>query len=318
MAEQGKIPRRLRHLKNRPPFCASCAFGKARKRPRLTKKSSNSSSIRKPEHNIPGKCVSVDHLVSAQPGFIPQMSGHLTNMRIWAASVFVDHFTDYVFVHLMRDLTIDETLIAKAAFERMMHNKGHKVQGYRGDNGLFGDKGFRDSCDAMVQELTFCVVSDHHQNNVVERRIQELTLLARTMLLHAKRHWPDMITTMLWPFALKCAADRLNKFSQNKDGFSPEELLCNMRYDINVGDRHTFGCPVFVLDHRLQGGPGGPPKWDPRACVGIYLGRSPFHANNVALVLNPRTGHISPQYHVVFDDDFTTVPFMSSGTVPPN
>ena len=58
------------------------------------------------------------------------MSGHLTNMRIWAASVFVDHFTDYVFVHLMRDLTIDETLIAKAAFERMMHNKGHKIQSY--------------------------------------------------------------------------------------------------------------------------------------------------------------------------------------------
>ena len=38
----------------------------------------------------------------------------------------------------------------------------------------------------------------------------------------------------------------------------------------------------------------------------------------MALVLNPRTGHISPQYHVVFDDDFTTVPFMSSGTIPPN
>jgi hypothetical protein len=91
-----------------------------------------------------------------------------------------------------------------------------------------------------------------------------------------------------------------------------------MRYDINIGDRHTFGCPVFVLDHRLQGGPGGPPTWDLRARVGIYLGRSPFHANNVALVPNPRTGHISPQYHVVFDEDFTIVPFMSSGTVPPN
>ena len=38
-------------------------------------------------------------------------------------------------------------------------------------------------------------------------------------ILHAKRHWPVMITTMLWPFALKCAADRLNKCSQNKDVF---------------------------------------------------------------------------------------------------
>ena len=67
----------------------------------------------------------------------------------------------------MRDLTIDETLISKAAFERMMHNKGHKVQGYRGDNGRFGDKGFRDSCDVMAQELTFCAVGGHHQHGVL-------------------------------------------------------------------------------------------------------------------------------------------------------
>ena len=38
--------------------------------------------------------------------------------------------------------------------------------------------------------------------------------------------------------------------------------------------------------------------------MGIYVGRSPSHASNVALILNPRTGHVSPQFHVVFDDDF--------------
>ena len=61
-----------------------------------------------------------------------------------------------------------------------------------------------------------------------------------------------------------------------------------------------------------------PPKWDPRSRLGIYVGRSPFHAGNVALVLNPQTGHISPQYHVVFDDTFSTVPFLRSGEEPPN
>ena len=35
-------------------------------------------------------------------------------------------------------------------------------------------------------------------------------------------------------------------------------------------------------------------------------------------MLNPTTGHCSPQFHVVFDDEFTTVPFMREGTVPPN
>jgi hypothetical protein len=38
----------------------------------------------------------------------------------------------------------------------------------------------------------------------------------------------------------------------------------------------------------------------------------------VALVYNPSTGHVSPQFHVVFDDDFTTVPYMEAGTIPPN
>ena len=48
--------------------------------------------------------------------------------------------------------------------------------------------------------------------------------------------------------------------------------------------------------------------------MGHYL----FHAGNVALVWNPTTGQVRPQYHVVFDDDFTNVPYMEAGTLPPN
>ena len=60
------------------------------------------------------------------------------------------------------------------------------------------------------------------------------------------------------------------------------------------------------------------PKWDPRSRVGIYLGHSPTHAGSVALVLNPKTLYVSPQYHVVFDDHFTTVPSMRDGSIPDN
>ena len=38
----------------------------------------------------------------------------------------------------------------------------------------------------------------------------------------------------------------------------------------------------------------------------------------MALVLNPKTGLVSSQLHVVFDDDFTTVPHLRKGTVMPN
>ena len=91
---------------------------------------------------------------------------------------------------------------------------------------------------------------------------------------------------------------------------------------VNVQDDlrhyHPFGCPVFVLSSGLQSPGSQIPKWDPRARVGIYLGHSPCHAGLVALVLNPKTLRVSPQYHVVFDDDFTTVPYMKNGEIPPN
>ena len=36
------------------------------------------------------------------------------------------------------------------------------------------------------------------------------------------------------------------------------------------------------------------------------------------MIINPETGHVSPQFHMVLDDEFTTVPFVKEGTIPPN
>ena len=52
--------------------------------------------------------------------------------------------------------------------------------------------------------------------------------------------------------------------------------------------------------------------------MGIHLGQSPAHAANFVLVLNPKTGLVSPQFHVVFDDNFTTVPHLRKVTVHTN
>ena len=73
------------------------------------------------------------------------------------------------------------------------------------------------------------------------------------------------------------------------------------------------------MDARLQSfGGGGPPKWDPRARLGIYLGHSPSHVVKVALVMNPKYGLISTQFHLVLDENFKTVPHLWAGTVPKN
>ena len=42
--------------------------------------------------------------------------------------------------------------------------------------------------------------------------------------------------------------------------------------------------------------------------VSAYVGRSTIHAGNVSLILNISMGHVSPQFHVVFDEYFSTVP----------
>ena len=55
-------------------------------------------------------------------------------------------------------------------------------------------------------------------------------------------------------------------------------------------------------------------EWDPRANIGIHLGKSPLHAKNIALVLDRKTGYVSPQFHVVFDEHFTTAKDFSTGS----
>jgi hypothetical protein len=61
-----------------------------------------------------------------------------------------------------------------------------------------------------------------------------------------------------------------------------------------------------VLDPRLQDGKKIP-KWEPRSRQGQFLGYSKVHATTIGLIRNIRTGYISPQFHVVYDEEFTTV-----------
>ena len=57
----------------------------------LAKKRKEKQFDTKTGEKKPGDGVSVDHIVSTQPGLIPQMSGFITNQRLWGATTFVDH-----------------------------------------------------------------------------------------------------------------------------------------------------------------------------------------------------------------------------------
>jgi len=136
------------------------------------------------------------------------------------------------------------------------------------------------------------------------------------MLLHAIHHWPNTISDELWPFALKLAID-IHNSTPGPSNLSPNEIFSRHKSTKNrFWDLHPFCCPVFVLEASLQDG-HHIPKWKPCSRIVIYLGNSPDHATTVPLVLNPNTGLVSPQYHLVFNDKLSTTNCLLMDTIPP-
>ena len=89
--------------------------------------------------------------------------------------IFVDHFSDFIYSHLIRGTTSQETLDAKHAYERVAKAHGVKVESYHADNLRFNDNNFTGDCVRAGQEITFCGVGAHHQNAIVERKNKDLT-----------------------------------------------------------------------------------------------------------------------------------------------
>ena len=164
------------------------------------------------------------------------------------------------------------------------------------------------SLNANNQTITFCGVGAHHRNGIVEQRIPTVTEIARTVLLHAQRNWPECVDTIIWTFDVKAASERLNFLQLDLDGNAPTAKLYNIKnIKPNAHKYHTFGCPFYVLNYKLHSGSIGPPKWYPRSRVGVYLGHYPMHVGSLALVITPVIGYVSPQYHVLYEKTLLTV-----------
>ena len=303
MAKQGVIPSRF--AKCDIPVCAACTYAKIVKRPWRGK---STSGFQKSKVSRPGQIVSVDQLVSPTPGLIAQMTGRLTTKRYKYATIFVDQYSKVGYIHIQKTSTAEETIEGKNIFEAKMKAVGADILAYQADNGIFRAHAWVQSCKDAQQQLTFTGVNAHHQNGHAEKRIRDLQDTARTMIMHANKRWPSGVSTNLWPYAIRMASDMYNN-SPHKglpEGKTPNQVASGSDVNINVKHIHTFGCPVYVLSSELQQNkPFG--KWKQRAQVGIYLGPSPHHNRNVALVLSRTTGLVSPQFHIRFDDNFDTV-----------
>jgi hypothetical protein len=263
----------------------------------------------------PGDCVSVDTLESTTPGLIAQLRGNTTKSRYRFATVFVDHFSNFSYVHLHQTNDGDNIVKAKLAFEREAGTMGITIRHYNADNGLFADSQFQKALQLKGQTISFCGVNAHHMSGKAERRVKELQDLGRTCLIHASNRWPDAISSNLWPYAVRSANDVLNNTPNLQSGKSPIEVFSNSQILPRHKSFHTFGCPVYVLDGDLASGKKIN-KWEERSKVGVYLGQSPQHSRSVALVLDLQTGLVSPQFHVKFDSTFQTLRTSFGNDIP--
>ena len=298
------------------PKCATCQYARARRRTPNVKSSTPNPetvpSIRAEDLN-PGDQVSVDQYESSVRGRLPNTRGRESSTRKYVGgTLFYDHASGKIFAQHQVSLDGPTTQRAKHTFENEARFDGVEIKKYHMDNGSpLTSKEFTETLDNEEdpkQDYRLSGVGAKHQNAVAERAIGTVQNMARAMLLHFRIFWPDEFDSGLWPFALDYAVWIYNHTpTKERASFSPEELFTRTKTGCKMLRRcRVFGCPAYVLDARLQDGKKIP-KWSSRARTGVFLGFSKRHSSLVANILNVKTGHISPQFHVVYDEKFQTV-----------
>ncbi|KAL7461742.1 hypothetical protein ACHAXS_003253, partial [Conticribra weissflogii] len=297
-----------------PPKCMACSLATLKARSPQVKRSRalqpREGALSVDQYN-PGDCVASDQFVVKTPGRLTTGYGRNSDDNCYhGGTLYTDVSSGLVRVVPQVSLGAGETLLGKARFEEWIFNlAGVTVNRYHSDNGVYASPDFKQDCSDKDQVQSFSGVGAQHQNAHAERNIQTLSYWARTMMVHCALHWPsdNADELNLWPFAMEHAAWLYNRLPNRVSGLTPLEVFTRTKSDHqDLLRAHVWGCPVFVLDPKLQDGKKIP-KWNRRSRLGQFLGFSEQHSSLVACVRNLSTGFVSPQYHVVFDDLFQTI-----------
>jgi hypothetical protein len=110
----------------------------------------------------------------------------------------------------------------------------------------------------------------------------------------------------MWPFAIRYAVAFHNASIRRGHTETPYQRFTGQAAPWSIANFRVFGCPSYVLHKRLQDGDHFH-KWRSRCWQGVYIGPSACHASNIPLIYNHETTHISPQFHVTYDEGFSSV-----------
>ena len=276
------------------PKCASCEFGKGKRRPTPGKLETvdrtNDGALTKGKL-LPGQAVSVDHFICSTKGRLYTSAGKSNDSQMYSGgALFVDHASKAVFVNMQIGMTTHETLGSKLEFENWLLDHGAVAQSYMSDNAkCFTNNEYTRELQNFGQIKQFAGVGAHHHNALAERTIQTIMSMARTMMLHAALRWPDVADAQLWPMAVDHATYLYNRLPNPTSGLTPLEVLSGTKWSASkFHDLHVWGSPVYVLDPTLQDGKKIP-RWKPRSRRAIYLGvsmNSPLSGPSLALSMN--------------------------------
>jgi hypothetical protein len=132
------------HLaKVKPPACAGCLFGAMTKVPWKGQETSSDHQVFVAKKA--GQCVSVDQLILTQVGFITQLKGTLTKKRYTTATIFVNHYSMLMYIHLIIKLTSEEKMEAKRVFKHFTKHHVIHILHNHCNNGQFVDNAFKNS-----------------------------------------------------------------------------------------------------------------------------------------------------------------------------
>ena len=125
--------------------------------------------------------------------------------------VFLDHYSNYPYSHLVRVTSDNETFQSKEVYKHLAVTHSISIYFYNEYHERSLDTLFKVSSKYFGKRIIYCGLVSHNQNTIVECRIKEFILGRRcTLLIHTTILWLEALSTMTCTLSFKVLCQRYN------------------------------------------------------------------------------------------------------------